>query len=197
MFAAPGFTPSRHAGQAPPLNRPATAGLTLVEVVVAMSIVTVLTFAALRMIGSMSRSQKAHERSWQDSAGRDPIAAVMSADLWHATHYRVTPASFVTRNLSSLDPVTLDQHFLPAQVEYAIQRVAARQWLVRTQHPRVADQASLIDLVCPDVQAVTLESSGPPAEADGPWQVVGDTIAIQVQFATAGRQPLKFFVPTR
>ena len=162
-----------------------------------MSIVTVLTFAALRMVAGISRVQKAHEASWQDSAGRDPIAAVMSADLWHATHYRITAAGFATRDLSSLDPVTLDQHFLPAFVEYAIQKIGTRQWLVRTQHPRVADQASLIELVCPDVRAITVESSGSPAEPDGPWQVVGDTVGIQVQFSTPGRVPLKFFVPTR
>jgi hypothetical protein len=168
-----------------------------VEVVVAMSIVTVLTFAALRMVAGISRSQKAHEASWQDSAGRDPIAAVMSADLWHATHYRITSAGFVTRNLSSLDPVTLDQHFLPAVVEYAIQKVGARQWLVRTQHPRVADQGSLIELVCPDVQSIAVESNGPPTEAEGPWQVVGETVGILVQFSTPNRKPLRFYVPTR
>ena len=104
-------------------------------------------------------------RSDSGPAPAGPLRALLTADLLHATEYMRTESGFRLKTLASLDGATLELHHLPAEVEYRMERVGSRKWLLRLQSPLIqgTDQR---ELVCQGVASVQLEVPLPPGRPE-------------------------------
>lgn len=164
-------------------------GLTLVELLVALAVASLLAFAALRATTALWRSQAAAEplTAQQDNlAGLDRLLA---AELIHADRYRNVPGGFELQSRAELEEKTLDRRHLPSLVRYEVRTVGQSSWLVRTQ---TRDQAGkpTVELVYPDVTAVSLHPAGSVEKPLPQWQAVPEHAGVTVD--VAGQQKREF-----
>lgn len=187
----------------PKIDNKAASGLTLVELIVAMAIVSMLLATAMFVLGKLSRSSQVQTGRHDKTLIDRPLRDLLSSDLSQATHYRKTASGFQLKSSSLLDAGTLEPHHWGAVIEYRAAQVGGHACLLRRQVP-VGPEKSLDELVCVGPTAIALEAapdaSGPaPATQnaqDTTWQPMPGTAAVTVVFED-GREPIAFDVWNR
>ena len=170
--------------------------MTLIEMMVALAIVSMLTVTALAVASSLSRGQDVDRRRLRASALEVNLQAVLSADLAHASHYRNTGKGFALRMRAALDADTLELRHLPATTTYEIRIIEGRRWLARRQES--PDKTVLVEWVCTGAEAIRFGSGGSneqPGEKD--WSLVPGTATVTVDFKDGNRPPARFRCRTR
>lgn len=140
-------------------------GLTLVEMMAALAISTLLAVATLSVVQSMLRSESI-VRAASPWLGLDaPLRDMLRRDLAQAREYQVAAQRVTFRLTASLEP-NLDQGHLPASIVYEVRRVQDRNWLVRVQRPEVQG-APLGELVAEGVSGIQFEPVIPLKKENG------------------------------
>ncbi len=194
-------------------NRRPPAGLTLIEVTVAMALTGVLMAAMLRVVTRLSRDPAIRGTISDQRLLADRLYGLLAADVVHAERYRVekgekSPAGasekgFSLQTRSSLAAKTLELRHLAATVTYELRRVGSETWLVRVQQAGGGEPTA--GLICSGVRAVRIASSadgkaagaaaGTPARARARakkgWKSLAEITDVTVEFAD-GRAPLTF-----
>jgi len=159
-------------------------GLTLIELMATVAIVSLLTGAALtaltRASASANRQIALGEHKWLP----DRLQQVFEADLMHAGECRTTEQGFALRTLAALRPDSMKLEHLPVEVEYRVQRLAGRSCLVRIQRSEDTGVAkNLGELVGVGVAGVTLETlSLQPPDEEAAWQKMTGTVLVAASF---------------
>ena len=170
-------------------------GLTLVELMVTLAIVSILAVAALTVVTDLRRVEGMESRRQAEATALAPLGELIEWDVAHATHYRPAPGRVLLETQASLDATTLERRHLPATVEYTLREVGPRRWLVRIQRPQ-ASGAALAELVARDVGGVRIELVDPPPDAapanPDEWQPLSAVVAITVTPDGGNRPPAVF-----
>jgi prepilin-type N-terminal cleavage/methylation domain-containing protein len=131
------------------------AGLTLVELMTALAISSLMMVAALSAMSSLIRVRTFELKDVQRSPLAAPWRPVVSMDLMNATECQSSPQGFSLRTHAWLGRTSLDPRHLEAIVSYDVRSIAGRSWLVRTQESSF-EGGTFTELVCPDVSAIRL-----------------------------------------
>jgi prepilin-type N-terminal cleavage/methylation domain-containing protein len=165
-------------------------GMTLIEVMLTLAIVSILTVAALRVTVNISRAHGL-ERA-QDSALtlESRLDELLRMDVVHADGCRQLDDGFELRSLSAIDYDSLRLAHLPVTIKYEIRQIAGLSWLVRRQRY----QGKMFnELVCSGVYEVSLNSSGTGDKFnDMPREAI-----IIVKFEEKNNPPLTFTYHTK
>ncbi|MFB3891190.1 MAG: type II secretion system protein J [Phycisphaerae bacterium] len=178
------------------LNRHNKA-LTLVELMAALAIVSMLLTAAMAVIGSMSRAG-AHDQLRHDEAlSSAALCDLLRADLLHTRDFLTSDTGCTLKTRMSLDARTMERQHIAADVEYAVRKVGTRSWLVRTQ--RCGDDGALMrDVVCPGVSEIRIERMELPDQIDAPATApatgVSPVMTCVVEFDSPDRAPVRIAV---
>ena len=137
--------------------RRAMRGLTLVEMMATLAIVSVLTAASLRVAAQLSKRGRAVETGHATSSLNTTLENLLAIDMAHADSYDASTEQTVLKTRSSLDTDTLEIRHIPAVVKYEIRPIAGRNWLVRTQ--QIGDGPVMATLVCDGVKSFYMDAS--------------------------------------
>ena len=161
-----GRTPQDAArGKMPVPRVPRPRGLTLVEMMAALAIATLLAVGTLGVVRSMLRTENI-ARAASPWLGVDaPLRDMLRRDLAQAREYQAAAQRVTFRLVASLDP-NLDQGHLPASVVYEVHRVQDRSWLVRVQRPEV-QAAPSGELLAEGVARIAFEPVVTPERKEG------------------------------
>jgi prepilin-type N-terminal cleavage/methylation domain-containing protein len=168
--------------------------LTLVELMATLAIVSLLTAAAMLVVGSLTHAQVREQAQHDEALLATGLWDALTADILHADRYAVTAAGFALETQSCLDPETMEQEHLPGRVEYAVREVGPRRWLLRIQEPEGRQENGLTELVCSQVASVAIApaetgQTAPDGDMKTGWQAMPDAVAVTVTFRGAGRPP--------
>jgi len=169
-------------------------GLTLVEMLVALVITTLLAVAALRVVTTLARTEKVAQAIGEGNYLKNAIERTIAADVLGADHFRETAGGtaggFALRTRLSLKAGTLAPEHLPSIVTYEVRMVGERPCLVRRQ--QTLAEAESVDLVATDVRGIRIAAEGPSrADAEG-WKEL--TTAATVTVAVGKTDSAEFIV---
>ena len=172
------------------MSRPASNhGMTLVEMMVALAIVSLLTGGALSVATSLSRGRRLDERKTAKAAIAEGIEAVLAADIRNAAKYRTRSGGIELQTRASLDVETFALSHLPVTVIYETREIAGDRWLVRKQ--RAGGRDVLTELVCRNVASVALKPIGGSARSTGALREMPPSVEIVVEFTDSSRRPVR------
>lgn len=139
------------------------AGFTLIEMLAALALGTLLMLAAMGVLRSLA------PRPTTTSAEAAPAADVLRLvrwDLANARRFESSPDGVTLWGLGSLNPADMSPTHRPTVVRYRVGEFAGTASLLRSEEPLGAamGQASGPQLICPGVLAFSIE---PLPEADG------------------------------
>jgi len=157
------------------------AGLTLIELMATMAIVSILTVSALAVLNRLPTISSGARQQQERSSFRDSLRDLITDDLFHATQYCLTGGGFVLKSHMHLDQSDMDRTFRPGTITYLVQRVGDSNCLVRVQKPDRGEEV-FTELVCPDVKSVTLESVEKPLFKPIALQPMPAGVAVIVEF---------------
>ena len=159
-------------------------GLTLVEMLVALVITTLLAVAALRVVTTLARTEKVAQAAGEGDYLRAAIERTLATDILGADHFRETAGGFAVRTRVSLKAGTLAPEHLPSIVTYEVRKVGERQHLVRRQ--QTLAEAESVDLVAADVRGIRIAVDGEArADAEG-WKELTAAAIVTVALGKAG-----------
>jgi len=168
------------------MNR--NAGLTLIELTVALAIVSLLTMAALAVVANVTRGQGAQKQRDEEYARALALRELLWRDVLQATSYSITETGVALNTYSSVGPETLEPRHLAAVVEYRVRKIGPRSWVQRVQRGRTAGE-DLIELVCEGVKSVTMTTDEPHQVVVNEWRPTSDMAMVIIEFAAPGREP--------
>ena len=156
------------------MKRPA-AGLTLVEIVVALSIAAVLLAGTLTVTARLPRSQaRLHQRS-ERSCVTEALSRLLNLDVLQADEVRLSPNSVELRTHATLSPAGEIRH-VPGFVTYGLRSLHGRTWLYRRQ--QCADGKVSMAMVCSGVTGLEMPlppaADSQPAETAEGWRILPD-----------------------
>jgi prepilin-type N-terminal cleavage/methylation domain-containing protein len=164
--------------------------LTLIELVAALAIVAMLMAAAVSVVAGLSRAERRDQARYESDYLAEPLARLLTGDLLQATQFEKTKEGYRLRTADCIDGRTLERKHLPCRVEYRVQRIGPRRWLVRDQQPQTLGQDSR-ELVCCDVKSFALAPVSETAPGD---RTMPPAMVATIEFTTPGRQPLRYTV---
>lgn len=149
--------------------------MTLVEVMAALVIVSLLAAATLAVTVSLSRSEAALAPTNRNQQLQDSLQGLLQRELLHAQRFRNTQAGFEIQSLASLDERNLECRHLSSVVGYEVRICGGEPWLIRTQK---TDQGKpTAELICQGVRAISLVDSGTNS---GKWQAMPETTTAKI-----------------
>jgi prepilin-type N-terminal cleavage/methylation domain-containing protein len=164
------------------MKRPRSGGhapaMTLVEVLVALAITSMLTAAAFVVLRNMTKARQHMEEAGRALLIRAPLRGVVAADLAGATGYKATPRGFILKSMSCLQEQTLERRNLPVEVEYTIVDLARHPVLVRIQRPLTGGEP-FREAICL-AQGVRLDTAAPQEPTEGEWQPLRGEVKVSV-----------------
>jgi len=168
-------------------------GMTLIEVMLTLAIVSLLTVSSLNVTINLAAAQRGDRRTHDAAATDVQLRELFRIDLAHAHACAITEAGLRFRTRAILDE-NLEVRHLPAVIGYEVRRIAERQWLVRTQTCS-SGRRTMTELVCPDVRTVSLKSTGDAPRPDLQeiqWHGVPQTPTVVVEFENRPSSPVEF-----
>lgn len=177
-------------------RRPRRAGLTLIELVVAMAITGMLMTGALVAVGNLARSERRIEAAEPATSPAAGLDVILTADLLHASEYNADAKGklLAIRTRTSLAGSDMELEHIGSAVRYEVRRIDDRPWLIRTQQTGI-DQ-SLAELVCSDVESIRLRDSSAKAAMVGPlWKEMPYRATVMI--GVAGGETQTFVVRRR
>ena len=166
-------------------------GMTLIEIMLTLVIVSILTVAAMRVTISISRAHAIEQTQDDDAALRPRINELLGVDVRHAGLWRRTSDGFELRSLASIDYDSLRLAHLPVTVRYETRQIGGLSWLVRTQ---TSNGRVFNELVCADVAGVDLKG---PQDKDDKFKEMPDELKVSVTFTGKEDSPMEFTYPTK
>lgn len=165
--------------------------MTLIEVLAALAIVSMLTVAALRVATRLSRTGAFIRRRAEASALEIGLENLFASDILHADRYVNTGEGLSLETHASLEAGTLEVRHIPGRVTYEVRTIDGRKWLVRVQ--QVGDGPRHAELICAGVSGVNLIGGGRRSSAAGRtvWRAVTSPTVVRVQFADSARPELR------
>lgn len=156
------------------------AGLTLVELLATLAIVSALTAASLRVVTGLSRSENLSERHSVIPDLEAGLADLLRGDLAHAYKVRGTREGFALRTYASLRREDLELRHVKADVSYHLRQVdGGPTLLVRIQ--RGPDGKEMAELVSCGVASMSLApADDPQARLSRNWEPVPEAVRISV-----------------
>ena len=130
--------------------------LTLIEMLVALTITTLLMVAALRATSAVTRSDKVMQQREDVSSLATGLEKLFAVDIQHADRYMLAADGFVLSVRSSLEKDNFKLRHIPCVVTYKIKRIGSQTWLVRTQHQTNSEYS---ELVCVGVSRIYLNTA--------------------------------------
>jgi len=167
-------------------------GITLIEVLLTLTIVSILSVAAMRVTIRISRADRVEQARDSISELTPRLNELLRMDAVHATGYRTSREGFELQSLSALDYDSLRLSHLPATVRYKVRSIGGVSWLVRTQSGR---GGVLNELVCPGVSRVALDSPDRDDKSDE-FKPTPQTMTIVVTLVDRPDCPLAFTCDT-
>ena len=174
----------------PAVRKPRREALTLIELLAALAIVSVLTAGAFRVTGQLSRSGKVIQARQDSSTLETGLKNLLAADVHHADRYKSDVSKLSFEMHASLDAKTLEIRHIPSNVTYEIRSFEGRNWLVRTQ--KLTNLPLHTELVCPDVSKIVLKDSGGRSSTRRGWKAMPDKTTIEIHFENSHRPELRF-----
>lgn len=155
------------------IKQPGRMGLTLVELLAALTLATLLFAGVLGVLTLITRGQRVllSRTSWPEP-GADALAALLAWDLENSRTLEVTETGFRLAGYAGRDFETQVPLHCVSLIEYEVVELQRRHHLIRREtHPEVLSLDNTVtELVCPDVSQIVLGSpewSGqPPAEPE-------------------------------
>ena len=154
-------------------------GLTLVELLGALAVMTLLTAAAVNTTLAITRALPASVREHETAALRASLEAVLEADVVNADKYRLEGGALWLETQNLLEGEGLEGRRLPAVVTYRIINIQGRPWLVRGQTAGMEPQTG--ELVCRGVRAIGLADGDDPDRGDR-WRRIPAEPVIVIDF---------------
>ena len=157
-------------------------GFTLIEILLAVTIATVLMAAVLAVLGGIGRDQKrltAAEKSIRPSAAIE----LLRWDLINAETITPTADGILLQGHGGIDPSSLEPNNRLTRVTYRIRRERGESNLFREQH-YLDDQVRSQpwgDLVMRDVRSIRITPSGNPKPPRVSLQLVREKSTITEQ----------------
>ncbi len=166
-------------------------GMTLIEVLAALAIVSMLTVAALRVATRLSRTGAFIRRRGEASALEIGLENLLASDILHADRYVNTRGGLSLETHASLEAATLEVRHIPGRVTYEVRTIDGRMWLVRVQ--QVGNGPQHAELICAGVSGVNLIGGGKRSFAGGraAWRAAPSPTMVRVQFADPARPELR------
>ena len=162
------------------------AGLTLVEVTLALAITALLAVGVLEVITACTRGDRL-DRRWQTSVQRQAaLAELLTTDLSHARRVMKTAMGFQLDSRAALDAQTMELEHLPSTVVYEVRKIGSRTWLSRTQ--QLTDQAPSRELVAAGPKTLEIAAVGGRDLPAGRWTSMPE--AVTVTFTWDGADPV-------
>lgn len=181
-------------------HRTARAGLTLVELMVALAISAMLAGAMLGLVAQLSRGLRTARAAGQDRLRHQGLRRLLETDLASATAYRMGTDRLELRTLVSIDPPSQQLRHLPVEVVWRIDRSDAD----RLDDPGLLLRVEAVGgtttkrtrLVGPDVQRIDLRPAGSNQPGRGDWSALPEEAIVTVELA-GSETPLQFRHRTR
>ncbi|MCK4601613.1 MAG: prepilin-type N-terminal cleavage/methylation domain-containing protein [Phycisphaerae bacterium] len=151
-------------------------GMTLIELLAALAIASMLAIAALAVATNLSRAEAIGRRQEQAGSIRDQLRHLLAADVAHARRARAAEGGFELQTRCRLAPETLELGHAACVVRYQVASVGGSSWLLRRQ--RDPDGASLTELVCGDANSIRLVVDGKPAARQ--WKALPFDVPVSV-----------------
>ncbi|MCY2929862.1 MAG: prepilin-type N-terminal cleavage/methylation domain-containing protein [Planctomycetota bacterium] len=168
-------------------------GLTLVELLAALAVMTLLTVAAVNTTLAITRALPASVRAHAAAARRAALEALLEADVVNADKYRLEGGALWLETQNLLDGESLEGRRRPAVVTYRIINIQGRPWLVRGQTAGMDPQTG--ELVCPGVRGIDLLDADDPDRGDR-WRRIPAEPVIVIDFDDPGEPGGKQLRPT-
>ena len=165
-------------------------GLTLIELLAALTIASALAIASLRVATRLTSERRIHQSSQRASSLEAGLRQALVADVVHARRYRNSANGLALQTQSRLDPKTLAVEHFPVRVQYQVRRIGRRSWLLRTQH--LAAGGSSTQVVCEGVTRIQLRSGGKYE-----WKAMPAAANVAIEFAGTGRNSTEFTFHTK
>jgi len=163
------------------------AGLTLVELLAALAVATIVTVAAMNVTARLAHSAAAEQARHEQQSIDVPLRELLTAELTQAYEVQLVETGFTVRTPSTVDSGSMRRQQLPGRVTLAVQKIGDRNWLVRTQQPSTAGEPSM-ELVCSNVASVNVRSAVPYSfkkalpETKPLWMVLPPAVIATVTF---------------
>jgi hypothetical protein len=157
--------------------------LTLVELVVALVITTMLAVAALQVVGTLARTQRVASAAEETDSLGASLRQLLTGDLLNADRTREAGAGFTIRTHMYLAPGAAAPQHLPSLVTYEIRKIGQRSCLFRQQQCLVEPETS--DLVATGVQAVKISGTGTSTVDD--WRGLAPVVTVTVEFTKGAK----------
>jgi prepilin-type N-terminal cleavage/methylation domain-containing protein len=139
-------------------------GFTLVELLAATALSTVLMLAVLQVLGTLGRSRSMMEKQAAAAAPwREDLTEMLRRDLGGATGVRYAPNGIVLAGHAALRPGSLAPTDEPVTVTYGLAEIHGRNWLYRRQVGRAGVSGAgepWTELLCPDVAGFEVSPAG-------------------------------------
>ncbi|MCX5647501.1 MAG: prepilin-type N-terminal cleavage/methylation domain-containing protein [Planctomycetota bacterium] len=169
--------------------------LTLVELLAALVITSLLVVAALRVSTHLARAEILTRRTREDSWSEARLRDLVTMDVAHTEAYQEDREGLVLWTSACLEAKTLELEHVPGKVAYRVQTVGNREWLVRSQesewHPPVTE------LVGRGVKAVLLRAKDEDKPSAGERKALPAAATMAVEFDEEGRPPVQWTVRSR
>lgn len=172
------------------------SGLTLIELIAALAIVSLLMAVALRVATQLARRQDALQRPGGGSGLRERLGAVLEADFVHARRYRSGPSGLAVMTQASLDGRTMAMEHLPTEVTYLVRKIGSISWLLRRQ--KLPRGGSFTEAVCSGVRDIRIASAdGARAPSPDQWKMLPAAVNVTVGFQDTRRRPIRLCFHTK
>lgn len=184
-----------------PRRRP--RAMTLIELVLALAIASMVSLAAMGVVVNLSRSREVQRREADAVTARQQLEGLMEADLQHAERYRLTKAGIEFQSAALIDPETLETRHLDCTIAYQVIEIGLDSWLVRRQQS--VGQDAFTELVCEGVIGIGLASRddngvspdvASPRNARSDWAAVPRRLDLVVEMESAEQPRIELTLDT-
>lgn len=180
----------------------AQAGLTLLEMIAALALATILLVSTIAIFRAINRTDK---EAQQLALGNDfwltEVESKLQLDLQNATDLRLDGASLELQGPCYLSVDSNQPTTRTANVRWSIQEIGNRSWLVRTQTEvdSTTNNEPTRQLIAANIDAFNVFPSGKVDSAadrlvDLEWRPVPLSLLLQLQFSqtTANKEGKNF-----
>ena len=162
----------------------AHSGMTLVELLAALAIASVVLVAALTVTATLTRAEAAAKQGSERSSILEGLRRVLAMDLAHAERSRSDKTGFSLQTHAALDGA-LEVTHVPAEVAYRVVDTGGRRWLVRSQQALGGKQQS--ELLAANVEGIELLTGITSANvSDSSWRPLPANRPLMVAISRSG-----------
>lgn len=157
------------------INHTRMAGFTLVELMVALTIATILIVASIGICGRLTQTSQFRQSVESAEQRQHRIIPIIAADLRQAVRCRAMDDSIILLTSSRFAPETLEHSHAVTEVHYHTVTIDGVTWLVRDQQ-----DPPLRQLLCSDVESWRITSAVSNWKLTRNWSYVPSRLKIEL-----------------